>query len=289
MHTRQSFRFLLIVTLFAFFASFGCGDEEDDGENPLDNPDAFDSGPRDMLELPVVSLATQLEETLTTAEDSYLLSGVAYRAGEVRVNGETVELGDEISEELFQWETEVQLSEGENTFEIKAVDDEGRESEPLEVTVTMDPEYVSAPPENLRFWSVSVFFFWDHQKNYDSWLTRPDEMECEITSTLTHYNALETVSYTRNLRFDTLSGHRTYISDLGWTHVDLWCPTETTYTASFEFDCWENDDGIFSNADDPVGTGAITLTLPCQEAASGTRTTRIDVNTAEIQYFITPE
>ncbi len=274
--------FLFLALFFLLFSMPGCGD--DDGE---DYPETFDSSDREVEDLPILGVDIREGESVVTAEDTFILTGVAYRATEVLVNGQNAELGEEVAEDLSSWEYEAQLQEGENVFEIKAVNAEGKQSEPLSAAVTMDPDYVPDPPENDVRFQFRAYFYWHQTKNYDPSGSRPDEMVCDIDNNNRNFYFSDTVSYSFSLDWSSSSGDTDFIGSYIWPGYTCHC--SGTYQIQFDFDCWEEDDGFWTGGDDDVGTGSVTIDLPCCSAVGSSASTTIDGNTVEIEYTVTPK
>ncbi len=275
------YTFLLCFVSLSFV---GCGGDDEDHSN---DPAAFDSGPREIENIPILDIDNiDMDNQPTTAEDTFTIAGVAYQASHVLINEETVDLGEEISEDLYRWDYEADLMEGENLFSIKAVNTEGKESQAKEVTITQDPEYISDPPENGVQFDVNSYIYWKQTKDYDPWGSRPDEMEFTGKSILKDYFPGGYVEASISNSFsDSAGSSLRYIYHSNW--VDGSCRCTGTFPLQYSFKFWENDDGLFTGGDDTVGSGTINIDLPCCTATNGTASTTIDGNTLEIDYYLT--
>ncbi len=272
--------FVFLILFLLPFSLSSCGDDDTE-----DYPETFDSRDREVEDLPVLGVDIREDETITTAEDTYVLTGVVYRATEVLVDGKNAELGEEVQEDLYRWAYEAELQEGENVFEIKAVNAEGKQCEPLSAAVTMDPEYDPDPPENDMLWDLYAYFHWTQTKNYDPAGARPDELKCDIKTTFRNYWPGETHAYSFSSRWASSSGDtEVYMGYYYCTDYTVDC--SGNYQVQFDFDCLEEDDGFFTGGDDNVGTGSVTVDLPCGSAVGGNASTTVDGNTVKIRYNV---
>ncbi len=265
---RKALTILTILSLFVLLP-FGCGGDDDSFK------DADDGLGREgeMLLVPSVSVAGFDDEgRMTTAQESITLQGAALYADSVTVNGEEAELGEEFADDAVRWSMEVALAEGGNAMQIKAVDADGLESEPLDVAVAYDPDYVSDPPENtgcgFTHCTASAKVGWrqkDH--NYDPSGSRPDEIHVAVSSTI------GTASFYARSRANWTVGFGT-LSKL----LDM-APNSAMYVI-FKMEFWEEDSGFLGD-DDRIGYGEVEKTIRFQPETSTSERlhTTIDGNT----------
>ncbi len=270
-------RFFAISLLMFLLLPFGCGGD-DKGDAP---EDAFDSQGEDgeVVHKPFVNVAGFEESEKTTAESSITIEGTTFYSNSVEVNGQQVEFGEEFGEGVFTWSIEVDLLEGSNDVQIKAIGENGLESDPIDVVVIYDPDYVPDPPENSGYVKCFLMDSWiwiQKDKNYDPSGSRPDEMH------------LDTVSEFRgnyNYSFHSSANSADLLST--W---QTWFQKRESSTSTYDVSvhAWEKDDGFFTGGDDEVGTGSASLTIHFEDGwtYSDSLTVNVGGNTLEIQLNI---
>ncbi len=251
-------RFFAISLLMFLLLPFGCG-----GDGKGDAPeDAFDSQGEDgeVVHKPFVNVAGFDEGEMTTAESSITIEGTTFYSNSVEVNGQQVEFGEELDEELgegvFPWSIEVELLEGSNDLQIKAIGENDMESDPIDVVVIYDPEYVSDPPENsgyvLCIFQESLVWL-QKNENYDPAGARPDEM---------HLDAVSTFRGNQNYSFNSSANSSSILSLFQCQPL-----REASFVETYRIDvhAWEEDDGFFTGGDDEVGTGSAELNIKYED------------------------
>ena len=250
MALNRTFVSIAFALLILLLLPFGCGGD-DKGDPP---EDAFDSQGEDgeIVEKPFVSVNGFGEGEVTTAQSTITLEGTTFYSDTVLVGDEEATLGEKFDDDVFQWSIEVELQEGTNNLQVKAVTDEGLESEPIDVVVVVDPDYVPDPPENTGW--VTCYFLdtlvWS-QKNehYDPAGSRPDEMHVDIVSAF-RGNKNYFVSSSANSSVVVSSQQSIRSRSAG-----------STETYRIEIHAWEKDDGFWTGGDDEVGTGSGEITI----------------------------
>ncbi len=174
---------IMIGLLVLVLLPLGCGGD-DKGDPP---EDAFDSQGVDgeLVQKPFVSVSGFDEGEMTTAESTFTLEGTTFYSDTVMVGDEEATLGEEIEDGVFSWSMDVELNEGTNNLQIQATTDGGLESEPLDVVVVYDPDYVPDPPENSNWvccHGTDLLIWIQKDEYYDPAGSRPDEMHVDIVS-----------------------------------------------------------------------------------------------------------
>ena len=253
--------YALAVLLLLLLLPFGCGGD-DKGDPP---EDAFDSQNQDgeVVQKPFVSVNGFDEGEVTTAQSTITLEGTMFYSDTVLVGDEEATLGEEIDDGVFLWSLDVELSEGTNNLQIKAATDDGLESEPVDVVVVVDPDYVPDPPENsnwVKCNGTDLLIWVQKDGYYDPAGSRPDEMHIDIVSDYRENS---------NHAFSSSAHSVTIVSSKIYHDIRQ---AESTATYRLEVHAWEQDDGFFTGGDDDLGTGSGEITIHFED---GWRTTEV--------------
>ncbi len=259
-------RFLLLALFFLPVSLSGCGDDDASDE----------SGGLELL--PRVTVDVREGESITTAESSYVLTGVSFRAAVVSVNGWSAEETEKIGDSLYRWEYEAELSEGENLFSIKAVDNNDKESEIVQVTVIRDPDYVPDPPENGILLRFDSYFFWTQPKSSEA---RAFSVAASADSTFSEFLPGADASGTLSATFSSIPGETLFFASDAWSY---YCSCSGTYDMQYEFDFWKAGDNAKAGQGEAMSPGGFTIEMPCCSATDGTDSVDIDGNALEVQY-----
>ncbi len=220
-----------------------------------------------------VTILSNNGEDFVTEQETVALKGFAFNAVDVLVNDVSVDTLEVYDPGLHYWKTEVTLEEGENEFEVVALDDNNTRSNPAYITITHDPDHVPEAPENT-FWKWYVHYTgkWQHNDSYD-WGSSDDvHFKLETTSNVEAGLYCNNEDYFLELEEgDFITLCRGWITYAGNSYVG------TKESFKLKATVWEEDGGLAGD-DDPIGTGEITINFTFGTHTYQERTVNIDGN-----------